>query len=184
MRLLDYPYLTNVHKQRPQGNLLAVATAIDPRCSDTDFGESLTPLDYVELEYSKIKEKPSASKPGNATLDMLESFVSTVFQTARKIKKKSEVDRYTAMEPITPSEDPLEWWASHSGTLPKLSSLARKYLAIPATSVPCERLFSMSGNIMNKKRTRLSSSTFGKIVFCHANEKRYGTIFPDSEESD
>ena len=179
-----FPSLTNIYEQKPQDKLLAVATAIDPRCRGIDLGDTLTPHDYLELEFETMKEKSAESSPGTTTLDLSGSFMATVFKTARKVAKKSELDQYTAMEPIDPSEDPLEWWASRSSTLPKLSSLARTYLAIPATSVPCERLFSASGNIMSKKRTRLSSATFSKIVFCHANEKRYGTIFPDSGESD
>ena len=176
--------LTNIHNQKPDDEFLAIATAIDPRCRGINLGETLTPHDYLELEFERLKDNSVESSPGTATLDLSGSFMSTVFKTARKVTKRSEIDQYTAMQPIDPSENPLEWWASRSSTLPKLASVARKYLAIPATSVPCERLFSVSGNIMNKRRTRLSSTTFGKIVFCNANEKRYGTIFPDNEESD
>ena len=38
---------------------------------------------------------------------------------------------------------------------PKLASLARKYLATPATTVPCERLFSIAGFIAEKRRAAL-----------------------------
>ena len=88
------------------------------------------------------------------------------------------------MEAIRPYDDPLKWWASHSSTLPKLACLARKFLAIPATSVPSERLFSDCGHVMNKKQTRLSAQTFGKIVFCRANRKRYGSMFPELDLSE
>ena len=39
---------------------------------------------------------------------------------------------------------------------PRLYSLARKYLGIPATTVPCERLFSMAGHILNKRRASIT----------------------------
>lgn len=37
--------------------------------------------------------------------------------------------------------------------------MARDYLAIPATSVPSERLFSAGGNMITEKRCRLAPKT-------------------------
>jgi len=107
--------------------------------------------------------------------------MSRVF-AAQQTTRKNETDQYNAMQTIRSSEDPLQWWMARRDTLPMLAEMARKYLAIPATSVPCERLFSESGNVMTKKRTRLGSQTFSKIVFCRANERRYKTMFPDVED--
>ena len=46
-------------------------------------------------------------------------------------------------------------------------SLARRVLAIPATSAAPERLFSSSGNTMTKKRTRLTCDNLEELVFLH-----------------
>ena len=43
------------------------------------------------------------------------------------------------------SENPLMYWKINSNKFPLLSNLARKHLAIPATSVPVKRLFSIAG---------------------------------------
>uniref|UniRef100_A0A8C3HE13 EF-hand calcium binding domain 3 n=1 Tax=Chrysemys picta bellii TaxID=8478 RepID=A0A8C3HE13_CHRPI len=51
---------------------------------------------------------------------------------------------------------PLEWWPKHEGAYECLAYLAHKYLAMPATKVPCKCLFSLSGDIVNKKRAAYS----------------------------
>jgi len=42
--------------------------------------------------------------------------------------------------------------------------MARRYLAIPATSAPVERVISISGNIITKNRNRLEPDTVKRIV--------------------
>jgi len=42
--------------------------------------------------------------------------------------------------------------------------MARRFLAIPATSAPIERVFSIGGNIIIKSRNRLSLETVKKSV--------------------
>jgi hypothetical protein len=46
--------------------------------------------------------------------------------------------------------NPIEWWqAKGKGLIPYLCKVALKYLIIPATSTPCERLFSIAGCILS-----------------------------------
>ena len=47
---------------------------------------------------------------------------------------------------------------------PTLSILARRYLAIPATSAAIESIFSISSNIITKPRNRLSPETVRLIL--------------------
>ena len=42
--------------------------------------------------------------------------------------------------------------------------MARDYLAIPATSVPIEQVFSQAGNLITKKRNRLGQQTIKEIM--------------------
>ena len=67
-------------------------------------------------------------------------------------EEQGPLARYKAEPCIGMHECPPEWWEAHAGAYGQLSSLARKYLATPAMSVPCERLFSLAGNIIQKKR--------------------------------
>jgi len=49
----------------------------------------------------------------------------------------------------------------------KVRVLARRVLAIPATSAAPERLFSTAGNVMSKKRSRLTCDNMEELVFLH-----------------
>ena len=51
--------------------------------------------------------------------------------------------------------DPLAWWKMHDGQFPKIAKLARKYLAIPASSAPSERVFSRAKLIQQRQRWNL-----------------------------
>jgi len=53
--------------------------------------------------------------------------------------------------------DPLVWWKENCISFPLLSQYARKYLCIAATSVPSERVFSVSGNVVSAKRNHIKA---------------------------
>jgi hypothetical protein len=57
------------------------------------------------------------------------------------------------------NKDPLEWWPQHA-ELGAIHSLARMFLAIPATSADDERVFSSAGFTLNQRRTRLGLDNF------------------------
>jgi len=65
---------------------------------------------------------------------------------------------------VPESVDPLQWWKLNEHRYPKLSFLAKTVLCIPATSVPCERLFSSAGYIVNKTRSSLEPNTVNTLV--------------------
>lgn len=55
-------------------------------------------------------------------------------------------------------------WSKLSVTLPKLSVIARIFLAMPATSASAERVFSSVNNIVTDRRARLAPRTTGALV--------------------
>ena len=82
----------------------------------------------------------------------------------------NEVELYFNEPCIPPQENPLQWWRKNEGRYRKLSVLAKEYLAIPATSVPAERVFSTAGLIVNCLRTRLSPEHVDMLIFLNKNE--------------
>ena len=70
--------------------------------------------------------------------------------------------------PFPKDKNPLDEWRRGTVHLfPWLGVLARRVLAIPATSSAPERLFSTAGNVMTKKRSRLTCHNTEELVYLH-----------------
>jgi len=74
----------------------------------------------------------------------------------------------TRTVPFPEDTNPLDEWRRGAVNLfPWLGVLARRVLAIPATSAAPERLFSTAGNVMTKKRLRLTCDNMKELVYLH-----------------
>ena len=58
-----------------------------------------------------------------------------------------KIAKYLSESCVSENADFLHYWEVHSPSIPILAQLAVKYLAIPATSAPVERLFSVAGRV-------------------------------------
>lgn len=89
---------------------------------------------------------------------------------ANNNNQKQEASRlvamYLSMPTVNEDADPIMWWKIHLNSLTPLATLARQYLACPATSVPSERLFSSAGNIIDKKRASLLPENANALICC------------------
>lgn len=55
----------------------------------------------------------------------------------------------------------------------RLAIIAKQMLAIPASSVSSERVFSLAGNILSKKRSRLTAANVDTFIFINKNMSSY-----------
>eukprot|EP00063_Salmo_salar_P021871 XP_013996706.1 PREDICTED: zinc finger BED domain-containing protein DAYSLEEPER-like [Salmo salar] len=78
---------------------------------------------------------------------------------------KEEEASYKAASGIPVDGDPLAWWKSNECKYPHIAMMARRYLAVPGTSVPSERVFSMAGDIVTVKRSTLSPDNVDIRIF-------------------
>ena len=78
---------------------------------------------------------------------------------------KGEMDCYKAERKLKSDRCPFEWWRERKEDYPLMSRLARKYLAVEATSTPAERVISALGFVLNKQRQALGSELFSEIMF-------------------
>lgn len=87
---------------------------------------------------------------------------------------EEELKRYQAEhfdhETLSLRADVLKvFWKPNKHKYPLLVRFVREYLCVPATSAPAERLFSIAGEIVSKKRACLASDTIEALTYLHFN---------------
>ncbi|XP_035469698.2 E3 SUMO-protein ligase ZBED1-like [Scophthalmus maximus] len=143
-------------KEKTNITWLRVATALDPRFKDL---KCLSKPDRAEVwgtvrALLREREMERPAQPDNQVTSAPPTKKPNLMLAHESSSDKEEdsteqcLERYKA-EPLTGIDDcPQEWWSTHEGAHSEMARLARKYLATPATSVPPERLFSLSGHVV------------------------------------
>ncbi|XP_045477878.1 E3 SUMO-protein ligase ZBED1-like [Harmonia axyridis] len=80
-----------------------------------------------------------------------------------------EIDKYLNEPLIKRTDDPLQWWNESRLLYPNLYILMKRRLCVPATSVPCERVFSKAGQVINTKRSSLKPEKASQVLFLQQN---------------
>ena len=163
-------------KENANMEYLKIATALDPRFKDlkclprAERSEVWALVTNMLMEDKVVAEKPvkeTSEPPKKPKLTLLvDSSESDSEQEDDSIE--NSVRRYRAEPTISSDSCPLEWWSKHAHSHSMLAPYARKYLGTPSTSVPCERLFSVAGHVVQKKRASLSSENVNNLV-CLSN---------------
>jgi hypothetical protein len=101
-----------------------------------------------------------------ASLPVVTPSPSTGLQLLRQ-----EVVHYHARPPLDLCHKvtPLDWWKTHAEIYPQLAQLAKQFLCITATSVPCERVFSKGGWLVSKRRSSLTGNAVSLLMFLACN---------------
>jgi hypothetical protein len=108
--------------------------------------------------------------PPSTSLVVKKTFEQILQEKAAAKGKTVAVSRpYRDLVPNA-NHDVAGWWAKHEAVYPGYAKAARRYLAIPATSAPCERLFSTAGRILEKRRASIKPDTLSAILIVHENQ--------------
>lgn len=163
------------------------AAAMDPRTKNL---HTLPPLDkakvweyvreisvryckdyYMNLQHIEDHHIPPEMNSNEIYWDDSEYAPQTTFATSSfDFELDKEIELYKREPVLRHSNDhpecPLQWWRykSKQGTYTILSKLARVVLCVPATSASSERIFSIAGNVVTNKRTRLDPDIVSDIL--------------------
>ncbi|XP_070412343.1 E3 SUMO-protein ligase ZBED1-like [Nothobranchius furzeri] len=178
-------YLESKYCDLEKEELLDMATLLDPRFRTTY-------IDASKLEVVKKRAVSEISALCNSTTEeagpsavqentppkkkmTLGAFFkksapsTTLHPQSEKTKIETELATYLLIPDIEPDTDPLEWWKLHQPNFPRLSLLAKKYLSVPATSAPSERVFSVGGGIVTCNRACLKPDVVDRLIFLAKN---------------
>eukprot|EP00956_Cyclotella_meneghiniana_P040792 scaffold205154_cov36-Cyclotella_meneghiniana.AAC.1 len=67
--------------------------------------------------------------------------------------------------------DPLKWWKENAPAYAYVANVARKFLAVPATSAPSERVWSRAARVLSLKRASMKEDLVERIMFIKENMK-------------
>ncbi|XP_022823347.1 zinc finger BED domain-containing protein 1-like [Spodoptera litura] len=143
----------------------AVATILDPRFKKMHFTDPLT----CSTAVSKIKEMMK-SRVQN---EIVESDSS---DNSEKPEKKFSLwdDHHKLVHKSWKTTNlVIVIWNDLKIQLPKLHSIAYKYLTMVGTSVPSERLFSKAAQVVNQQRNRLKGKRLNKLLFLQSLPKEH-----------
>jgi hypothetical protein len=126
---------------------------------------------FGECSHSDQRPLSKRSKVDPESYDLLTDFktAATPLSNADSNDKRHELDKYLAL-PVTDC-DALQFWKENDleHKLPTMALIARKLLAIPATSTASERVFSVCGVTMSGRRARLNPETIEMLTFLKYN---------------
>lgn len=117
-----------------------------------------------QSDSSATSDKSSSSMASQKSLEL----IPTIFSQKKKNNSRDkQLQDYLNSHGITDKKDPnaaLSWWKIKEDCFPLIAHLAKQYLAIPATSTPCERIFSTGKQIMGPNRHNLNPETFRMLI--------------------
>jgi hypothetical protein len=65
---------------------------------------------------------------------------------------------------------PLSWWKTSAVRYMNLGKLVIKYLAVPATSAPSERIWSRAARVLTVERNRMKEDVTAAMLYCRENK--------------
>lgn len=171
--------------------MAAKATFLDPRLKKVAFGlevnantaqkyiaEELTHELQTQNPIQESEEMFNSASPVSVVSKEKEENCLWAFFDEKIAKRKTTITpattgtlilkQYLELPYLQRSKNPLEFWKKHKNIFPELYKMQLKYLCIPGTSVPSERVFSKTGQLTSARRNRLSSKNLDKIVFLNS----------------
>ena len=119
--------------------------------------ETIHPL-VTEKENTGVEPQPKKTKrifleDGDDADDIGDKSVDT------------QVEGYFKEPNIRAAKCPGMWWRENQAKYPTIARLARKYLSVQGTSTPAERVMSVMGAILNKKRLSMTDYNFSILMY-------------------
>ncbi|KAL0329124.1 UNVERIFIED_CONTAM: putative AC transposase [Sesamum radiatum] len=123
-------------------------------------------IDYGGSCVVSVNDLNVISSSGVETRASLRDFDRWCYESRVLNNQKSELESYLeeARFPRANTFNILDWWKTNSPRLPILAKIARDILAVPATTVALEAVFSVGGRVIDKSHTCLLPDALEALV--------------------
>ena len=162
-----------------------IAALLDPRikrdylCKFELEGQKLL-KEYLKEAFDQQKR---AGNCGVAPVPMTQNPLS--WMQASSITQSDELESYwNSFQILGMDANVWEWWRLHKAIYPVLFQLARRILAIPASSSCVERNFSRARVILNERNNKLDRNIGSCICFLALNRPYWGIVLGLSQFGD
>jgi hAT family C-terminal dimerisation region len=159
-----------------------IALILNPRYKtrllEQELGEDASLIienikNVLNQQYPAIESIVPPRSPKRQTL---EARLLSKIQSPSISSSKSDINRYFD-DPIAQIDDSValepnwlfNWWKLRKSEYPCMAAAARDYLAIPASEVACERLFSAGRDMIGLRRFSLNPSTMRQLSLLRAS---------------
>ena len=150
------------------------ATILDPRFKNNDFlspsaaASAIKKIDDYLKTFQPSRPTTRAAASNSRVVPDINNILSfrKIYQKQPSSNLSLEFRNYldAPLLPWETSPNPFLFWTNNFNSESELPKLALKYLIIPATSVPSERLFSKAGDILKKRRSTLSPKRVEQLL--------------------
>ena len=145
------------------------ATILDPRFRLQWCTSEEKPKCKATLE-DKLKTEFSMDTTTDDSIPSYNNFFAQLLTpNMSKSPPPSELEMYLLEQTMHIDSNPLSYWQLNAIKFPMLYEAAVKYLAIPASSAPVEKVFNIAGKQFRPDRCDLNDKTFEKLMFIRGN---------------
>ena len=147
--------------------------------SDHIDENSLEPMIKISRSSPLMKEEAGGQKLSDWLGDLIPPEEKPSISASQRVD--NEIQTYRSEPDLEMDGDPLSWWSNYGYAYPTLSRLAKKYLCVPATSGPSERVFSAVGASVVDRRACLDTGDIDTMIFLNANSHCVSKVAKSSE---
>ena len=169
----------------------AVATLLDPRYKTRGFFSGDDKVDSAKImlkqgarkygllpepNNDQVQNEVQVPGPSKSVPDVWNAFVQKAEREERNPVPRNqdsldnELEKYLRDAREDLSTDPFDYWVkTGKNVYPTLFQLVKRYLIVPATSVPSERVFSRAGLVLSKLRSQLGPESVNMLIVLNKN---------------
>lgn len=154
-----------------------IATILHPLFKSLKFAKEEEKVQTIRDLKEMVSSVPTVSSPDSERSRRRRSNDSVLSDFYDDDDNFDEVDIYIAQKIMAEDVDILKWWDDHSESYPKLHKIAMFIFAIPATSAPSERKFSLAGHVLSCLRSSLDPMKVENLLLLHSNSSEFDCKF-------